>query len=331
METVPAQSLIEALPDGCALLDLQGRIRHANRPFTALFDARVEGRTLLELTRSVDADAAVQAALGGRQRRLELVLPVARRTLLCWASPLEGGALFGARDVTEAKRMELARRDFVANASHELRTPVTAICGAAETLLAGAVDQAADARMFVEMISRHADRLSRLTQELLDLSRIESGEWQVKVEPLDASALCRSTLELFRSRALSKSQELVDELPSPLMVQGDRRALEQVLVNLLDNAVKYSPQSARIRLSAEVADGHTTLSVHDSGPGIERHHLERLFERFYRADGGRARDAGGTGLGLAIVKHLAQAQGGEVGVDSGRTGSRFWIRLRSSP
>ncbi|MBS2028118.1 MAG: PAS domain-containing protein [Deltaproteobacteria bacterium] len=318
--------LLEALPDATAVLGTDGKIGSCNRGFRDLFGSAA-GRTVLELTRDADAGHAVVAALAGQQRRLEVTLPVARRTLLLFFSPMPSGALLTARDITEAKRMERARRDFVANASHELRTPVTAICGAAETLLNGAVDDPDAALGFVEMISRHADRLSRLTQELLDLSRIESGEWQVQLTPLEVSALAAGTFDLLRQRAEDKKLQMRNLIAPDLRVLGDRRALEQVLVNLLDNAVKYTPAQGAVTLEG-VRDGNwVTLSITDTGPGIDRHHLGRLFERFYRVDSGRARDAGGTGLGLSIVKHLMQAMGGEVGVDSDRTGSRFWVRL----
>jgi two-component system phosphate regulon sensor histidine kinase PhoR len=318
--------LLEALPDPTALLTKEGRVEQANRAFRELF-GQVEGRTVLELSRDADAGQAVAAGLAGQKRRLEVTLPAARKTLLLLVSPLGTGALLTARDITEAKRMERTRRDFVANASHELRTPVTAICGAAETLLGGAVSDPGAALGFVEMISRHADRLSRLTQELLDLSRIESGEWQVTLGALDATALGQSTLELFRQRAQDKRLTLRSELAPNLNVTGDRRALEQVLVNLLDNAVKFTPAGGTITLEGKRDGGWIELAVADTGPGIDRHHLGRLFERFYRVDSGRTRDAGGTGLGLAIVKHLVQAMGGEIDVTSDRTGSRFWLRL----
>ncbi len=322
-------NLLEALPDASAMLGPDGKVTRANRAMGQLFGTSVLGRTVLELTRNADAGQAVVAALTGKASRFEIVLPAARRTLLVFLSPLTPGALFVARDITEAKRMELARRDFVANASHELRTPVTAICGAAETLLSGAVDHPQDARGFVEMISRHAERLSRLTQELLDLSRIESGEWQVGTEVLELGSLAHGTVELLRTKAKDKHITLRSEVESGIQVMADRRALEQVLVNLLDNAVKYTPSGGVVRVRADREGQRVAIWVIDTGPGIERHHLPRLFERFYRADRGRARDAGGTGLGLAIVKHLAQAMGGEVGVDSDRTGSRFWVRLQS--
>jgi two-component system phosphate regulon sensor histidine kinase PhoR len=215
----------------------------------------------------------------------------------------------------------------VANASHELRTPVTAIAGAAETLLSGTIDDPAQARTFVDMIARNADRLAQLTRDLLDLSRIESRQWTIRLEAVEAAAVAASAVELCSPAARRRHTALVNEVPPGLLVQADPKALEHVLVNLLDNAVKYTPDGAHAAISATPGDGTVTLSVTDDGPGIDRHHLARIFERFYRVDPGRSRESGGTGLGLAIVRHLVGAQGGEVGVESGAGGTRFWVRL----
>ncbi len=325
----PERELLAAVPDAVAVVGKNGRIRVANVPADALAVAgRADGLTVLELTRSAELAEAVQRALEGSARKLELQLPGASRTFVAHLTPLlRGEVLLILRDVTQARQAERARRDLVANASHELRTPVTAIHGAAETLLAGALDDPAQARQFVEMIGRHADRLARLTRDLLDLSRIESGQWTMNLGPLDAAPLALNLLDLYAASAAERELELRSALPAKLMVRADPRALEQVLVNLLDNAVKYTPAGGIVTLSAAAEDETALLAVSDSGPGIDRHHLPRLFERFYRADAGRARDQGGTGLGLAIVKHLAQAQGGTVGVESGAGGSRFWVRL----
>jgi two-component system phosphate regulon sensor histidine kinase PhoR len=230
------------------------------------------------------------------------------------------------RDVTDARRAEATRRDFVANASHELRTPIAAIRAAAETLLSGAVEDPAAGRAFVEIVARHAERLSRLTQDLLDLSRIESRQWTFEPAPVELAPLARQVLELFGTAARGKGIALRTEIPAGATVRADARALEQVLVNLVDNAVKYTAAGS-VTLAASRDDDRWVVSVADTGPGIERHHLPRLFERFYRVDSGRSRDQGGTGLGLSIVKHLVQGMGGEVGVESGAGGTRFWLRL----
>jgi two-component system phosphate regulon sensor histidine kinase PhoR len=193
-------------------------------------------------------------------------------------------------------------------------------------LLDGALDDKGAALSFAEMIARHADRLAHLTQELLDLSRIESGDWQFRIGPVEIKSVANAVFDLLRSRAEARQMTLASERVD-VSALADRRALEQMVLNLVDNAIKHTPERGTITVRAESAEGQVTLSVDDTGPGIESHHLDRLFERFYRVDPGRAREAGGTGLGLAIVKHLAQAQKGDVGVKTGPTGSRFWIRL----
>jgi two-component system phosphate regulon sensor histidine kinase PhoR len=221
------------------------------------------------------------------------------------------------------------RRDFVANVSHELRTPVASIRSAAETLHAAAGRDPEAAARFGEIIERNAERLHRLIEDLLDLSRIESREFQPRLEPLDLEAVADQLLTLFRERAEAKRLRIVRELPAGLPpARADRRALEQVLSNLVDNAVKYCPEGAAITLRAAAAEGKLRVELADTGPGIEAQHLPRLFERFYRVDTGRSRELGGTGLGLSIVKHLVEAMGGAVGVDStpGR-GCTFWFTL----
>jgi two-component system phosphate regulon sensor histidine kinase PhoR len=215
----------------------------------------------------------------------------------------------------------------VANASHELRTPIAAIRAAAETLLSGAVDDPAAARGFTEIVARHAERLARLTQDLLDLSRIESRQLQLEATPVDVGGVIRQVFELLSDSAQAKGLELSSEVPPRTLVRADARALEQVLVNLVENGIKYTAEGGVI-VRAEQAEGTCTISVKDSGPGIERHHLPRIFERFYRVDAGRSRDQGGTGLGLAIVKHLVIAMGGDIDVvESDSSGTCFAVRL----
>lgn len=323
----PERELLAAVPDAAALVGKDGRVRVANSAFEGLSPGgRAVGLTALEVTRQAELGEAMRRALEGTPRRLELTL--GRRTFAAQLTPLvRGEVLLVLRDVTEAKRAEAARRDFVANASHELRTPVAAIAGAAETLLSGALEQPEQARQFVEIISRHSDRLAQLTRDLLDLSRIETGQWPISLGPLELLPLVRRVLDLSAAAAAQKRLALRCEVPPGLAARADARALEQVLVNLVDNAVKYTPEGGAVTVGAARAGDRVLLTVADTGPGIERHHLERLFERFYRADAGRSRQAGGTGLGLAIVKHLVQAQGGEVGVESGSGGTCFAIRL----
>ncbi|HTP50739.1 MAG TPA: ATP-binding protein [Anaeromyxobacteraceae bacterium] len=323
----PERELLAAVPDAAGLISRQGMVRSANAALESLAPGgRAVGLTLLELTRSGELSDAARRALEGNAKRLEVQL--GRRSFLAHLVPLvRGEVLVLLRDVTEQRLVDSTRRDFVANASHELRTPVTAISGAAETLLSGAVNDPVRARHFLDIIARNADRLAHLTRDLLDLSRVESRQWVIALEPVPVGAATRSAVEACADAASRKRIEVRVEVPEEAAVRADVRALEHVLLNLLDNAVKFTPDGGTVTVSAEVAADVVTLSVADTGPGIERHHLPRLFERFYRVDPGRSRDSGGTGLGLAIVKHLVQAQGGEVGVESGSGGTRFWVKL----
>jgi two-component system, OmpR family, phosphate regulon sensor histidine kinase PhoR len=325
----PEREILAALPDAAAVVGKDEAVRVANAAFETLAPGgRAAGLSPIEILRSAELAQAVRRALEGHVRRLDFETPASRKVWRAHVSPLlRGEVLLLLRDVTEAKRAEAIRRDFVANASHELRTPVAAIRAAAETLLAGALSEPESARHFVEMVDRHAERLTGLTEDLLDLSRIESGQWTMVLERVELSDLARGVLDLHADRAGAKRLRLVRCVPEGLAARADARALEQVLVNLVDNAVKYTPEGGVVTLRAARDEKAVAIDVADTGPGIDRHHLPRIFERFYRVDPGRSREQGGTGLGLAIVKHLTQAQGGEVGVESGAEGTRFWVRL----
>lgn len=225
------------------------------------------------------------------------------------------------------------RRDFVANASHELRTPLASLCSAVETLRSASSRDPQHTERFIEIIARNAERLHRLVEDLLDLSRIESPSFRLGLTPLSLDEATAHVLSLFQPRAESKGIVLHCRLPSPTpQVLAERRALEQVLSNLLDNALKYGSPASEIVISAEALQRkdrrYLRIAVADRGPGIPAEHLPRLFERFYRVDAGRSRALGGTGLGLAIVKHLVEAMQGEVGVESQvGHGSTFWFTL----
>ena len=321
------QEMLEAIPGAAALLEVGGRMVARNAAM-----ARLVGKaaTVLEATRSAELQDVCARGLAGWPHRRELALPALDLQVDAQVSPLtHARALLVLRDLTAERRADRVRRDFIANASHELRTPVTAIRAAAETLLEGGIELPGQAREFVQMIARHADRLSRLTEDLLDLSRLETGAFRPQLGPIQLAPLADSVLDLFRDRAAEKGIALQADVPERLRANADRRALEQVLVNLLDNAVKFTPQGGRVTLLGDGLGPTVMLSVVDTGPGVEPEHQARIFERFYRADAGRSRELGGTGLGLAIVKHLSQAMGGEAGLESSRNGSRFWVRLPS--
>jgi len=226
--------------------------------------------------------------------------------------------------------LENLRREFVANVSHELKTPVTTIKGFAETLLEGAKDDPADLERFLKVISRQADRLADILDDLLTLSRLESAPLS-EVLALDRHDLCeilQASREVCQSRAEKKSIVLRVSCRSPIRVYVDNSLLMQAIVNLIDNAIKYSPEKTTVRIAARIEPGHVCIDVRDQGPGIMETHIPRLFERFYRADKARSRKLGGTGLGLAIVKHIAGVHKGEVTVSSRvGTGSTFTIQL----
>jgi len=319
------QEMLEAVPGAAALLEVGGRMVARNQRMEQLLGT---APTVLEATRSSELLDLCSRGLAGWPHRREIALPALELQVEAQVAPLSHArALLVMRDLTAERKADRVRRDFIANASHELRTPVTAIRGAAETLLDGGLELPAQARSFVEMIVRHADRLTRLTDDLLDLSRLETGAWKPALGAVQLAPLASATLELFRSRAEEKKIALDADVPERLRAMVDKRALEQILVNLLDNAVKFTPQGGRVTLLGDGLGPSVMLSVVDTGPGIEAQQQTRIFERFYRADAGRARELGGTGLGLAIVKHLAQVMGGEVGVESSGNGSRFWVKL----
>ena len=321
------QEMLEAIPGGAALLEVGGRMVARNQAMQRLLG---NARTILEASRSQELDDLCDRGLAGWPHRRELALPSLELQVEANVSPLtHARALLVLRDLTAERRADRVRRDFIANASHELRTPVTAIRGAAETLLEGGVTLDENARGFVEMIARHADRLKRLTDDLLDLSSLETGAWKPSLAAVQLAPLGANVLDLMRPYAEDKQITLGADVPERLRATADRRALEQILVNLLDNAIKFTPPQGRVTLLGDGLGPTVMLSVVDTGPGIEQQHQARIFERFYRADAGRSRELGGTGLGLAIVKHLAQGMGGEVGVESSKNGSRFWVKLPS--
>lgn len=235
-------------------------------------------------------------------------------------------------DVTEMRRLETVRKDFVANVSHELRTPVSIVRANAETLLDGGLADPDRARVFVEAIHRHAERLSHLIADLLDLSRLEAGRYRFHIGPISALDAAHTALEAVRSRADSREVQLEVDATGRMEVMADTKAVDQILFNLLDNAIKHAPQGGRVWLRVEDHGSVAKFVVEDNGAGISDDQRERIFERFYRVDMGRSRDRGGTGLGLAIVKHLTESMEGHVGVeDRAPSGARFWFTLPVVP
>ncbi|MCG5054446.1 MAG: PAS domain-containing sensor histidine kinase [Myxococcales bacterium] len=338
--------ILERMEEGVLVLDTERRVTLINpalrdvlmpRPGLATADSHtsaldVRGRTVLEVFRHAELSALLDRSSEGERVRGEIEVQGLRpRRLMVTATRFtEGGYLAVFVDVTEIRRLESLRRDFVANVSHELRTPVAAIRSAAETLpmTIEAQDSHAGLR-FVDIIERNADRLQSLVEDLLDLSRIESREYRLQIEPLSVTRIVNQIFGLFRDRAERRKITLVSDIPANLPpLHTDRRALETVLSNLIDNAVKYCPDGSRVAVRAALEADRLRLEVEDSGQGIEAQHLPRIFERFYRIDPGRSRSKGGTGLGLSIVKHLTEAMGGTTTVASvvGK-GTTFTLRL----
>ena len=240
------------------------------------------------------------------------------------------GALLVLNEVTEIKRLETIRRDFVANVSHELRTPITSIKGFVETLLDGAIHNPNDAKRFLEIIKRQSERMNAIIEDLLSLSMVEQdgAKENIRFQDEDVQKVIRSAVEICESKAAEKQISLQTNCPPNLCVRMNATLIEQALINLIDNAIKYCSAESKITVAASIDSGLLRLSVHDAGPGIEKVHQERLFERFYRIDQGRTRNKGGTGLGLAIVKHIAQVHDGQASVESRPgEGSTFTIAI----
>ena len=236
-------------------------------------------------------------------------------------------------DLTQVRRLESVRRDFVANASHELRTPIAAVHSAAETLLGPAAEQPNIREKFLGMIIRNTDRLKMLVDDLMELSKVESSSFQVEIQEIKLEPSIRACLDALTPAARKRSTDLVCRIPVKLTAQLDERGIDHVITNLVDNAIKYCPDGSTIEVGAEAApNGRTLIWVKDDGQGIAEEHLDRLFERFYRVDPGRSRHLGGTGLGLAIVKHWVEAMGGQITVKSQlEKGTVFQLTMQAQP
>jgi two-component system phosphate regulon sensor histidine kinase PhoR len=337
------QTILKGMMEGVLVVDEKKHIKMMNEALRSLLavSSDVADKTPLEIIRNAALESAIERVLqGGKSEAFEMEVPDAGgKTLevnvvaISSASEDSDGTVLGAiavfHDITRLKRLEKIRQDFVANVSHELRTPLTTIKGYAETLLEGAIKEDV-ASQFVQVINRHADRLTKIVEDLLTLSKIESREFSLKPEGLSISELINSTLDVVKEEADKKGMSISwsESIPSLFMV-GDRKGLEQVLINLLDNAIKYGREGGNIKISVcENPNAEIQISVEDDGIGIPKEDLPRIFERFYRVDKGRSKELGGTGLGLSIVKHIIQAHGGNVWAESqiGK-GSTFYLTL----
>ena len=333
------ETLLNSMQDAVIAISSDGLVRWANQPMDRLVPQRTRlNAPVVETIRDPDFLATVKAATSTKEvktARATSIVP--GRAFDVTAAPLpDGGAVAVLRDLTETERVEKTRRDFIANVSHELRTPLTSIQGYTETLIDTVPDNSNSSREFLEIIRKNALRMSRLTEDLLTLARVESGETRFETEPVAPIELLNDAEESFREIARTHGVELqildaqgkngsVESLP---YVRADREAIHQVFSNLIDNAMKYGRAGGRIDLGARPAERGIEFYVRDFGAGISSEHLPRLFERFYRVDKARSRESGGTGLGLAIAKHIMRAHAGSIRAESELTrGSTFLFTL----
>lgn len=328
------ETVIQSMDEAVLAVDKKRRIIAVNRSAIELLgiSSAVRGELLLDAVRIPALSELLDHALRGESRTVDIQLESDStiRQLMVRATPQgeSGGAVLVMHDATEIRRLETVRRDFVANVSHELRTPVSIIQANTETLLLGAIDEPAQARRFLDAIRRNAERLGQLISDLLDISRIEAGKYAIEMRPLSMASVARSVSKSVSESCRRRGVVLEISVDPELRVRADAGALEQVLVNLVENAVKYGPEGGTVELAAIEQGAAVRIEVRDEGPGIAPAHRRRVFERFYRVDPGRSRNMGGTGLGLAIVKNLTEVMGGDVGVDLREPhGSCFWVRL----
>ena len=333
------ETLLNSMQDAVIAVSADGLVQWANQPMDRLVPQHTRlNAPVVETIRDPDFLAAVKAATTTKlvkTTRATSIVP--GRAFDVTAAPLpDGGAVAVLRDLTETERVEKTRRDFIANVSHELRTPLTSIQGYSETLLDLSSDNSSSNREFLEIIRKNAARMSRLTEDLLTLARVESGETRFETEPVPPVELLHDAEESFREIARGQGVELTiaetnggnGSLESLPAVRADREAIHQVFSNLIDNAMKYGRSGGRIVLGARPARRGIEFYVQDFGAGIASEHLPRLFERFYRVDKARSRESGGTGLGLAIAKHIMLAHGGAIRADSELNhGSTFLFTL----
>jgi two-component system phosphate regulon sensor histidine kinase PhoR len=323
-----AATILDAMVEGVVAVDGHDIVLLLNQPGRAMLGLSTEiaiGKPLLEVIRHTELHAIVRATRAATETppvRREMRLGKPRTRLVqVTAMPLPLGADTGVvmvlDDVTELRRLEQVRTEFLANVSHELRTPLTAIQGYVETLLTGDENDTEQRRHFLDIVHRHTERLGRLLGDLTDLSNIELGRVTLALGPTSLADVVGSVLAVMRSRADARRVALDDQVPHELpFVNADHDRLQQILINLVDNAVKYTPEGGRVTVAAVSSGSAVEMRVIDTGIGIPAAHLPRITERFYRVDRARSRELGGTGLGLAIVKHLVHAHGGSLVIDS---------------
>jgi two-component system phosphate regulon sensor histidine kinase PhoR len=335
-------AVLASMVEGVLAVDAEERVLSINRAAARMLGvsgASARGRTIQEVLRNpelqdfvgraLEADAPIEGEAVLREAAGERFLQ-AHGSVLRDAQGERIGALIVLNDVTRLRRLENVRRDFVANVSHELRTPITSIKGSVETLLDGAIENRRDTQKFLAVVAKHADRLESIIDDLLLLSRIEqeAERADLQTEPALVRDILAEAVDACALKAADKQITVETDCPEPLRIEANAPLLTQALINLIDNAVKYSPHGATVRVEASSEGETVTIAVHDRGCGIPEVHLARLGERFYRVDRARSRRQGGTGLGLAIVKHILEAHGGRFSVESVvGEGSTFRVHL----
>jgi len=328
------ETMLNSMQDAVIAIDADDLVQWANQRMNKLVPQRTRlNAPVVETVRDPDFLRAVRGASESRKvftARAASILP--GRTFDVTAAPMPGGgAVAVLRDLTETERVEKTRRDFIANVSHELRTPLTSIQGYTETLLDSAPENN-HVRDFLEIIRKNATRMSRLTEDLLTLARVESGEQRFALQSVMPGELLQEAVQSFQEVARSHNIELEVEDHAAVAVGADAEAIHQVFSNLVDNALKYAASGGRIVLGARPSARGVEFYVRDFGPGIPSEHLPRLFERFYRVDKARSRESGGTGLGLAIAKHIVLAHSGMIRAESELNhGSTFLFTLPLTP
>lgn len=332
------KTILEGMVEGVIAVGKDTRVLSINPQAEKIFGIskkETEGKLFLGAIRNNDLAGIIDEVFENNEfisRELTLVWPI-QRIFQVNASPIFeknkiSGCLLVIHDITEIRKLETMRRDFVANVSHELKTPLTSIKGFVETLLEGALDDKENNRNFLKIIHDHTERLNNLVDDLLSLSHLESKEITLDTKSFNLRQQFEEVITGFKSQLKKIDIEIKNELPGGILIKADKDRVGQVLTNLIDNAIKFNKEKGTIRIYAQEANGKIKVFVDDSGIGIPEKDISRIFERFYRVDKARSRELGGTGLGLSIVKHIVELHGGSVGVESIEgLGSKFWFIL----
>ncbi|ABO49247.1 PAS/PAC sensor signal transduction histidine kinase [Desulforamulus reducens MI-1] len=335
-----ARAILNSMADGVIALDKYGQVILINPVVEEIFKIKETnwlGNKIIKVIRNHELEELFIRALHSMQPVMNSELQVLTpqpRLFNIHVTPLKGnndekiGVVGLITDVTERRKLERMRTEFVANVSHELRTPLTSINGFVETLLDGAIEEPIIARNFLEIISAEGKRLANIIDDLLKLSRLEDRRTKLNKQPVDLAEVIGNTITMFEGRALEKNIQITTEISPKLpLVPGDQGFLSQVMINLVDNAIKYTLTGGTVHISVKFNEHEVTVTVSDTGIGIPIESIPRVFERFYRVDKARSREMGGTGLGLSICKHIMEAHGGKIRVESDSSGSQFSFSL----